>query len=162
MKKLVILGVLAGGWYVHSNDLIPDFGFLGGWSPAVVLARRADPAHGVELDRIQRMEADLDAQARYLDERAARVRELRGGAPGTVSVKAVKAPANVDEYNRELESLNDGVERFRRLYGTYRDDVERYNVQARRAGGAVHRPMAPPAEHHIERPVRRMVASVRG
>jgi hypothetical protein len=159
MKKLVILGVLAGGWYVHSNDLIPDLGLWDGWSNATEAVRRVPAARndGSELDRIQRMEADLDAQIRYLDERAARVQELKAGV--TPPRNAIPARArnganpNLDEYNREVETLNDGVVRFRRLYATYRDDVDHYNAQARRAGYPVHRPMEPRVEGGNYRPV---------
>jgi hypothetical protein len=158
MKKLVILGVLAGGWYVWSNDLVPDFGLSREWSHATALARRAaaPASDDTELDRIQRMEADLHAQSRYLDELAARLQELR---PGVTAVKAVQA--NLDDYNHDVETLNEGDERFRRLYATYRDDVDRYNARARRAGGALHRPMAPRADRGMYRRARPIVASVR-
>jgi hypothetical protein len=165
MKKLVILSVLAGGWYVHSNDLVPDLGLADEWSRAKAVASRAgNPGRaGAELDRIQRMEADLDAQGRYLDERAARLQSLKAGVTpprGAIGVKAIKGvQADPDEYNREVVTLNDGYERFRVLYATYRDEVDRYNAHVRRGGGAPHRPIPPRTDSGVRRRVQRVAAA---
>jgi len=131
MLKLLVVLVLVGGWYLHTNDLTPDLGLSVGWARAATVGRGSAPGDEAEYDRIRRMEADLDAQTRYLDELAARVRAPKAAARPGVD------PAG--DHHGDVEMLNDGAVRYRHLYETYREDVERYNAHARRTGRPVHR-----------------------
>lgn len=159
MKKLIVVLVLAGGWYVYSNDLLPDAGLLAEAVHTLDVARRAGrPASDdPDLDRIERMEADLTAQSRYLDQRGSELQALKQRvAPPSAPVTARSMPSmrsDFDAYNREVADINADLERYRRYFATYREELDHYNARARRSGMPMHRAIAERGDYGIYRPV---------